>query len=157
MNQKNSSPASQERKPRTASPPEDMESVEGEIITIEEHPPQPEAEPGLAPPPLHILAALATVALDWIWFAIELPATISLAFLPSLIPLSLGLGLLNMAAVTLVQHFLADEAWGKALAKGLVMGIVAGVPYPVFGTVIGVPLATWAGIREVQKLLPPKT
>jgi hypothetical protein len=136
-------------------PPDRMKPVEGEIITIEERRSPPPPAP--APPPLHILSALATVALDWIWFGIELPATLSLAFLPSLIPLSLGLGLLNMAAVTLVQHFLADEAWGKALAKGLVMGIVAGVPYPVFGTVVGVPLATWAGIREVQKLIPPKT
>jgi hypothetical protein len=30
-------------------------------------------------------------------------------------------------------------------------------PYPVFGTIVGVPLSAWAGIREVQKLLPPKT
>jgi hypothetical protein len=154
MNQQMPSPANEKRPTDASQRPPDPEPVEGEIIRIEEHHAQPPPSP--APPPLHILSALATVALDWIWFAIELPATISLAFLPSLIPLSLGLGLLNMAAVTLVQHFLADEAWGKALAKGLVMGIVAGVPYPVFGTVVGVPLATWAGIREVQKLIPPK-
>ncbi len=148
MSQENSPPANEKR------PPQEIEPVEGEVFTLEERRPGP--SPSAPPPPLHILSALATIALDWIWFGIELPATLSLAFLPSLIPLTLGLGLLNMAAVTLVQHFLADEAWGKALAKGLVMGIVAGVPYPVFGTVVGVPLATWAGIREVQKLLPPK-
>jgi len=150
MSQEFSPPPDKKHPPPASHSPQEIEPVEGEIISIEERRPYP------PPPPLHILSALATIALDWIWFAIELPATISLAFLPSLIPLTLGLGLLNMAAVTLVQHFLADEAWGKALAKGLVMGIVAGVPYPVFGTVIGVPLATWAGIREVQKLLPPK-
>jgi hypothetical protein len=130
-----------------------LRPVEPDIEII---PPRPaSARPGLAPPaPLHILSSLATIALDWIWFLIELPATISLAFLPALLPLSLVLALLDFAAVTLVQHFLADEPWGKAIAKGLVMGIVAGVPYPVFGTVVGVPLAAWAGVREVQKLLP---
>jgi len=134
----------------------ELRPSEPEIITIEERhlAPQPPEPPQ---PPLHILAALATVALDWIWFLIELPATISVAFLPSLLPLSLGLGGLSFAAVTLVQHFLAGEAWGKAVTKGLVMGIIAGVPYPVFGTIVGVPLAAWAGIREIQKLLPPKT
>jgi hypothetical protein len=141
--------------PDRSSPRQEMEPIEGEIITIQER--RAETPLSTLPPPLHILSALATIALDWIWFAVELPATISLAFLPSLIPLTLGLGLLNFVAVSLVQHYLADEAWGKALAKGLVMGIVAGVPYPVFGTAVGVPLATWAGIREVQKLLTPKT
>ncbi len=81
----------------------------------------------------------------------------SIAFLPSLVPLSLVLGLLDFAAVALVQHYLAGEVWGKAATQGLVMGIIAGLPYPVFGTIVGVPLAAWAGIREVQKLLPPKT
>ena len=149
MSQENLPPINEKR------PPQEIKPVEGEVFTLEERRQRP--SPSAPPPPLHILSALATIALDWIWFGIELPATLSLAFIPSLIPLTLGLGLINMAAVTLVQHFLADEAWGKALAKGLVMGIVAGVPYPVFGTVVGVPLATWAGIREVQKLLPPRT
>ena len=161
MSQEITPPPVEKQSPASVYPPaipdprKETQPLEGEVITIQERRPEPPAS--LTPPPLHILAALATVALDWIWFAVELPATISLAFLPSLIPLSLGLGLLNFAAVTLVQHFLADEAWGKAVAKGLVMGIVAGVPYPVFGTVVGVPLATWAGIREAQKLFPPKT
>jgi len=56
--------------------------------------------------------------------------------------------------VTLIQHFLAGESWGRAAAKGVAMGIVAGVPYPVFGTVVGGPLAAWAGIREIEKFLP---
>ncbi len=117
---------------------------------------QPAPNPEASAPPLHILAALATVALDWVWFLVELPATVSLAFLPTLVPLALVLGLLDVAVVTLVQRFLAGESWGRAAAKGLAMGIIAGVPYPVFGTIIGVPLAAWAGVREVQKLLPPR-
>lgn len=117
---------------------------------------QPELPPPSPEPPLHILAALSTIALDWIWFMVELPSTVSLAFIPTLLPLALGLAVINTLAVTLVQHFLVGEAWGRSAAKGVVMGIVAGVPYPVFGTVIGAPLAAWAGIREIRKLLPPK-
>jgi hypothetical protein len=105
-------------------------------------------------PPLHLLSSIVTIALDWVWFLVELPATVSLAFLPTLLPLSMLLGLVTFGAVTLVQHFLADETWGRAVAKGVVMGIVAGVPYPVFGTVVGAPLAAWAGVHEIQKLLP---
>ncbi len=110
----------------------------------------------IAAPPLHVLSSITTVALDWVWFMIELPASLSLAFIPSLLPLSLSLGALNLAAVTLIQHFLEKEPWGTALAKGVAMGIISGVPYPVFGTAIGAPLALWGGFRELQKLLPPK-
>jgi len=154
MNPESTAPTPEESYPPSG-PAEETRPITPEIITIEERqagePPRP---PGREPP-LHILSALVTVALDWIWFLIELPATLSLAFIPTLLPLTFGLGILDFTAVMLVQRFLANESWGVAAAKGLVMGIVAGVPYPVFGTVIGVPLAAWAGIREVQKLLLP--
>jgi hypothetical protein len=107
-------------------------------------------------PPLHVLSSLTTVALDWVWFMVELPATLSVGLLPTLLPLSLALGMVNLAAVTLIQHFLDNESWGVALAKGVAMGIISGVPYPVFGTAIGAPLALWGGFRELQKLLSPK-
>ncbi len=107
-------------------------------------------------PPLHVLSSLTTVALDWVWFMVELPATLSIGLLPTLLPLSVVLGVVNLAAVTLIQHFLDNESWGVALAKGVAMGIVAGLPYPVFGTAIGAPLALWGGFRELKKLLPPK-
>lgn len=115
--------------------------------------------PSKAPlqPPLHILSSLVTVALDWVWFLVELPATLSIAGLPALLPLSLVLGTLNLAAVTLIQHFMDGEKWGVAFTKGVAMGILAGVPYPVFGTAIGAPLAIWGGFNELKKLLPPKS
>lgn len=116
----------------------------------------PSQRRSIAPPPLHVLSSLTTVALDWVWFSIELPATLSIAMLPGVLPLSLALGVVNLAAVTLIQHFLDGESWGVALAKGLAMGIIAGVPYPVFGTAVGAPLALWGGFHEVQKLLPPR-
>ena len=66
--------------------------------------------------------------------------------------ISTGIGLLGFTATTLVQRYLANDNWGVAVAKGLVMGIFAGVPYPVAGTVIGAPLLIWAGVHKWIKL-----
>ena len=63
-----------------------------------------------------------------------------------------GIGLLGFLATTLVQRYLAKDEWGPALAKGLVMGIFAGVPYPIAGTAIGAPLLIWAGLHEWVKI-----
>jgi hypothetical protein len=97
-------------------------------------------------PPIHPLAALATIALDGFFAVFEVLDPLMLLFI------SAGIGVLGFAATTLVQHYLANDRWGTALAKGLVMGILAGVPYPVAGTVIGAPLLIWAGVHRWIKL-----
>ena len=51
-----------------------------------------------------------------------------------------------------VQRYLAKDEWGASIAKGLVMGIIAGVPFQVTGTAIGLPLLAWAGLHEWVKL-----
>ena len=92
-------------------------------------------------PPLHPLAALAIIALDGTSGIFEID--------PLLLPFTcVGVGLLGFASTTLVQHNLAHEGWGVAMTKGLVMGILAGVPYPVLGTAIGAPLLIWAGVHR---------
>jgi hypothetical protein len=108
---------------------------------------------GIPDAPIHPLGALVTVILDWVWFLIELPSTISVAFLPTIIPLSIVLGLLCLASVSLIQIFVAKDEWGASIAKGLVMGIAAGVPYPVVGNVVGIPLLLWSGIYQAKKFL----
>jgi hypothetical protein len=62
----------------------------------------------------------------------------------------------------LIQHYLAKDEWGPSIAKGLVMGILAGVPFQVTGTAVGIPLLAWAGLHEWVKLpglkgQPPQT
>jgi len=102
------------------------------------------------PPPVHPLTALATIALDSIFGVVEI-------FDPLLLLLtSLTVGVVGTITSTLVQRFIAREDWGPAIAKGLVMGILAGVPYPVTGTAIGVPLLAWAGMHQWVKLPPRK-
>jgi len=111
---------------------------------------------GVPNAPVHFLSSMATILLDWLWFSIELPETLSVVGLAALLPTVLAVGVIGFGTVTMVQHFLAKDDWGSAAAKGLVMGIAAGVPYPVVGTIIGTPLLVWAGIHEASKLLPSK-
>ena len=40
-------------------------------------------------------------------------------------------------AVTLIQRRAGADGWLKSLAKGLVAGVVVGVPFPVIGTFVG--------------------
>lgn len=108
-----------------------------------------EIERRIPAPPIHPLAAIATVALDGIFAVPELTATLAPVMLPVL---ALGVGILDFAATSLVQRHIAKEEWSVALTKGLVMGIVAGVPYAVGGTVVGGPLLIWAGLHQFLRL-----
>jgi hypothetical protein len=105
-----------------------------------------ERRSALPAPPIHPLAALATIALDGFFAIFEVLDPLMLLFI------SAGIGLLGFGATTLVQRYLAKDDWGPAFAKGVVMGIFAGVPYPVAGTVIGAPLLIWAGVHQWIKL-----
>lgn len=96
--------------------------------------------------PIHPLAALATIALDGVLTVFEVLDPLMLLFISG------GIGLLGGLATTLVQRYLAKDEWGPAIAKGLVMGIFAGVPYPIAGTAIGAPLLIWAGLHEWVRL-----
>jgi hypothetical protein len=100
--------------------------------------------------PVHPLAALATIVLDNL-FSIPEFAGPELWILT--IPLVGGAG---FVATTLVQRYLAKDGWGASIAKGVVMGIIAGVPISVTGTAAGGVLLAWAGLHEWVKLPAPK-
>ena len=102
----------------------------------------PEPRHPIPAAPVHPLAALATIVLDNIFALPELAGPEMWIFT---IPIIGGISLLT---TTLVQHFLAKDGWGEALAKGLVMGIIAGVPISVTGTAAGGILLAWAGLHE---------
>ncbi|MBN2388667.1 MAG: hypothetical protein JXB85_16740 [Anaerolineales bacterium] len=103
----------------------------------------------IPPAPIHPLAALVTLAFDYVFTIPELFSTLAP---PMLLLTSLGIGALGMTVVTLLQRYLASDEWGPAVAKGLLMGILAGVPYPVAGTVVGIPLLAWAGLHQFIRL-----
>ena len=105
------------------------------------------ASEALSASPIHGLGALVTLTLDWLWLGVELPATLTG---PGLLLVSMISGVICTAAVTLIQRYLAGEAWGAAGAKGLAMGILAGVPYPITGTIAGLPLLAWSGLDSLS-------
>ncbi len=96
--------------------------------------------------PVHPLSALVTILLDNVFGAVEIvdPLLILLT--------SLTVGVVNTVTVTLVQRFLAKEDWGASVAKGLVMGVIAGVPFSVSGTAAGGLLLAWAGLHQWVQL-----
>jgi len=104
----------------------------------------------IPPAPVHPLAALATVVLDNVFGVLEIVDPLALALT------CVGVGALGTVTTMLVQHYLAKDGWGASVAKGLVMGILAGVPFQVTGTAVGIPLLAWAGLHEWVKLPPPK-
>lgn len=110
----------------------------------------PEKSSAIPPAPIHPLAALSTLVLDNIFGIFEIVDPLAL------VVTSISVGVLNAVATTLVQHYLSKEEWGPSAAKGVVMGILAGVPFQVAGTVVGIPLLGWAGLHEWIKMSGPK-
>ncbi len=110
----------------------------------------PEPRRPVPPAPIHPLAALATIVLDNVFGVFEILDPLALVLT------SAAVGAVGFLTTLFVQRHLARDEWGAATAKGLVMGVLAGVPFQVSGTAVGVPLLVWAGLhRWVQ--LPPLT
>jgi len=96
--------------------------------------------------PVHPLAALTTLVLDNVFGVIEIADPLLLLFT------GLAVGTICTVTVSFVQRYMAKDEWGPAIAKGLVMGVIAGVPFQVTGTAAGGILLAWAGMHEWIKL-----
>ncbi|MBL8163191.1 MAG: hypothetical protein JNJ61_14485 [Anaerolineae bacterium] len=104
-------------------------------------------------PPIHYLAAMLTVILDWLWGMPEIAGGATGVGIIALPFLMLSIGAVAFTGVTLIQRFMGSDGWGAALAKGVVMGVVAGVPFMVTGTAIGGVLLGWAGLGALRRML----
>ncbi len=104
----------------------------------------------IPPAPVHPLAALTTIVLDNVFGVVEIVDPLAVVLT------SLTVGTVGTLATMFVQRYLAKESWGVSIAKGLVMGVIAGVPFQVTGTAVGVPLLAWAGLHQWLKLPAPK-
>jgi hypothetical protein len=105
----------------------------------------PEYRHPIPPAPIHPLAALAIIVLDNVFGWIDLvPGAI--------LGTSLLIGGLGFLSTLFVQRYLAKDEWGESMAKGLVMGIIAGVPFSVTGSAVGAVLLGWAGASQWIKL-----
>jgi len=97
-------------------------------------------------PPIHYLAALLTLIMDWIWGTAEGGATLTGVGILAVPLLMLATGGTAFMGTLLIQKFVAADGWGKSFTKAFVMGIIAGLPFMVAGTAVGGVLLGWAGL-----------
>jgi hypothetical protein len=110
--------------------------------------------PGLGKSPIHLLSAIVTMATDKLWDPMLLDMSKALP-LPERERFYLDAGLLlfvmTTASAALTQYWVDKDHPGMALAKGLALGILAGLPYSFSTTELGVVFLGWSGINELQK------
>lgn len=99
---------------------------------------------------IHWLSGALLIAVDLAFFgpnAMVFMGTGSLS-----IPLNLLICLIAFVVtgigVFLVQKFTDEEDTSSALAKGFAMGVIAGVPTPILGTIVGGVVIKKAKLRD---------
>ena len=101
--------------------------------------------------PIHPISAMLVIVLDYLWTIPEEGAVLSGVALVSTPFLIAIIASICFVGVFLVQRFTANDTVGSSLAKAFVMSVVAAVPLPITGTIVGVPLLAWAGVSALQK------
>ena len=91
----------------------------------------------------HPFSGMLIIALDWLFFGIE-SATLGLS-----IPVTSFLAFVTtFLGVSLIQINLARDNWVTGIAKGLLGGILAGIPTAISGTALGALILAWSGISR---------
>jgi hypothetical protein len=99
--------------------------------------------------PFHYLSIIVTIALDIVWGFLEGWTLFESPLL--VIMLSLILGFACSMVVYYVQRHVAHDDQRSSVAKGAVLGILAGVPFMVTGTVLGLTMMIWFAAASVFK------
>ncbi|APR37949.1 hypothetical protein [Paraburkholderia sp. SOS3] len=114
----------------------------------------PAALPPMSRSPIHLLSALVTVSVDKLWerMLLDMVKTMPLQDKERFL-LYVGLLLLiaTMLSITLTQYMVDNDTLGIAFAKGLALGVLAGLPYSFSSTEMGLFFIGWSGINELQK------
>ena len=116
-------------------------------VPVEVLPPEPASAASASPsklsgPPIHALSALILAAVDSLWaiFLWEPPVwiiAIPLCFLAVFLP------------VLLIQKHLKNDSTGRALTFATLLGVLAGLPTPITGTIVGSALLAWTGLGKL--------
>lgn len=95
---------------------------------------------------LHPASGLVILGLDWMLF----PGSVVSGGV--LMPLMCMLGfLIGGAVVALVQYHRSSDDFGKALTKGVVGGLLIGVPTPIVGTTAGIGVMAISGLQRLLR------
>lgn len=86
---------------------------------------------------LHPGSLIVAVAFDLLWSLPEGALTASWVGI-MLLPIAIAtVFIASFGAVTLIQRYSALDDWGTSLTKGLILGILAAVPYSFIGVGVG--------------------
>ena len=92
---------------------------------------------------LHPASGLLILAVDWLFFAVEV-ATLELT-----LPLSCFLAfIVTTAGVFWIQRKKNNDYFGAAVAKAFLGGFLAGLPTPIGGTILGAFVLTLSGLSS---------
>ncbi len=105
----------------------------------------PPAVPGERRALIHPLSAGLLIAVDSLWALADWAV---LAWIVS-IPLSF---LAVCIPAYLIQKHVNGDPGGRSLALGSLLGVLAAVPTPIAGTVVGAIVLAMAGFRSLRKL-----
>lgn len=98
----------------------------------------------------HPLSGACIVGLDWLLFSGNVASG-------GLMTAGVALGgfVLGGTSVALCQRYLSHDTLALSAAKGLVAGLVVGIPMPIAGTFVGGLVLSLSGVASLKnKLLP---
>ncbi len=101
--------------------------------------------------PVHWVSAVVTIVIDGLWSIPEMIAAASVVGLLLVPVLSVISGLCCLVAVLFIQKFVAKDGWGAAIVKAGVVGLVAAIPFPFIGSILGVILLGWWGLQTLSQ------
>jgi hypothetical protein len=131
-----------------------MPSPANDFFPEPPRPATPGGLPSLGKSPIHLLSALVTVSVDKLWELMLLDMAKGMSLYDKnrfFLIVGLLLLILTTVSTTMTQRLVDNDAPGAALAKGVAMGVLAGLPYSFSSTEMGLLFIGWSGINELQK------
>ena len=123
--------------------PPKLNEMPAKTVPVEVLPPEPTSRAPASSkgdgPPIHALSALVLAAVDSLWaiflweppvWILAIPCCFAAVFLP----------------VYLIQRHLKNDSKGRALAFATLLAVLAALPTPITGTVVGASLLAWTGV-----------
>jgi hypothetical protein len=96
---------------------------------------------------LHMYSGMVILGLDWLLFSGVVITAGTATLLISVLGFFIGAGV-----VAACQRVVARDTWLASLAKGLIAGIIVGIPLPIFGTFVGGVIISLSGLSFIKKI-----
>lgn len=94
---------------------------------------------------LHPATGALILGLDWLLFS----GTLATGGAALMLAVVLGLTLGGIGTCC-IQRFWAKERWSRALLKGVLGGMVVGLPFPIGGTLVGGAVLASSGLDQLR-------